>query len=281
MSPRLPSASTSRPGVAAAWRDVCASASQPAAPRRSKQASCGLTATHAGPAASITARQCAATAAAARSAAAPVAAGGPSAAGPEPRRVGVEPEDDLGLARCDEARQPVAEARPGRRLVQRDCGRQLLTAFFSAAPALNFGDFDAAIWIFSPVRGCTPMRSPRCGDVELAEAGERHVAAALERVLDRAQHGVDGVRRPASWTGPPARRRGRRTQTSSRCAPPWRGLGYPTLTAISDERRRGSAAGSRVEATPSKPHFAAFDAPADGPDLGRSRPMRSPGSRGW
>ena len=48
--------STSRP-AARACAQVASSASQPANPRRSKQASCGLTATQAGPAASISARQ--------------------------------------------------------------------------------------------------------------------------------------------------------------------------------------------------------------------------------
>ena len=73
--------------------------------------------------------------------------------GPEARRIGIEPQDDLGLALLDEARQPVRETRPGRRLVQGFCAGQLLTDFFSAAPALNFGDFEAAMRILSPVRG--------------------------------------------------------------------------------------------------------------------------------
>ena len=64
-SPRLPSASTSRPW-SRAIATTCSSASQPGAPSRSKQASCGLTATHAGPAATIAARQCSVTASAAR-----------------------------------------------------------------------------------------------------------------------------------------------------------------------------------------------------------------------
>ena len=44
------------------------------------------------------------------------AVGGDVGAGlrPELRRVGIEPQDDLGLAAGDEARQPVAEGRPGR-----------------------------------------------------------------------------------------------------------------------------------------------------------------------
>ena len=101
-------------------------------PRRSKQASCGLTATHAGPAASMSARQCASTGRGGRSVPPTrVARGAPAAGGrdgraggrrrasarspgvgerepdvgariaggggrrPEPRGVGIDPEDDL------------------------------------------------------------------------------------------------------------------------------------------------------------------------------------------
>jgi len=38
---------------------------------------------------------------------------------PEPGRIGVEAQDDLGLARRDERRQPVSETRTGRRLDER------------------------------------------------------------------------------------------------------------------------------------------------------------------
>ena len=64
-SPRLPSAITSRPW-SRAIATTCSSASQPGAPSRSKQASWSLTATHAGPAASIAARQWSVTASAVR-----------------------------------------------------------------------------------------------------------------------------------------------------------------------------------------------------------------------
>ena len=57
------------------------SAAQPGAPSRSKHASCGLTATHAGPAASISAAQWPPTAAAARSAAVPDGGAAPTAPG--------------------------------------------------------------------------------------------------------------------------------------------------------------------------------------------------------
>ena len=69
------------------------SASRPGAPRRSKQASCGLTATTASPTASITAAQCAATAAA------PLRRRSRGRDGcrvrPQPGRVRIEAEDDL------------------------------------------------------------------------------------------------------------------------------------------------------------------------------------------
>src|SRR5689334_14189116 len=79
------------------------------------------------------------------------AVGGDVAPGirPEPGRIRVQPQDDLGLALGDARRQPVAER------------RQLLTDFLSLAPAVNFGTFDAAIWIGSPVRGWTPWRALR------------------------------------------------------------------------------------------------------------------------
>jgi len=87
-SPRLPSAIVSRPARRAAAQ-TSVSAAQPGAPSRSKQASCGLTATQAGPARSISSRQWAATAAAARSAASPAPASCPASfagSGSRPRQ---------------------------------------------------------------------------------------------------------------------------------------------------------------------------------------------------
>jgi len=55
-SPRLPSATISSPASRAAAQ-TSSSAAQPGAPRRSKQASCGLIATQAGPARSISVLQ--------------------------------------------------------------------------------------------------------------------------------------------------------------------------------------------------------------------------------
>ena len=84
------------------------SAAQPGAPSRSKQASCSFTPAQAAPAASISARQWAATAPAARSAGV-----SPAAAALRIRqqlgRIGVEPEQQLALARADELRDAVAE----------------------------------------------------------------------------------------------------------------------------------------------------------------------------
>ena len=57
---------------------------------------------------------------------------------PEPGRVRVEPEHDLGLALGDPRGERVSEGGGGR--VQRP-----LTAFFSALPALKRGTRDAAI----------------------------------------------------------------------------------------------------------------------------------------
>jgi hypothetical protein len=87
----LPSAIVSSLASRAAPQ-TSASAAQPGAPSRSKQASWGLTATQAGPARSISSRQWAATAAAARSATVAVASPAPSAAsfagsGSRPRQI--------------------------------------------------------------------------------------------------------------------------------------------------------------------------------------------------
>ena len=152
MSPRLPSASTSRPASRAASQSPCErSPARRAEPLEAGELRLDRDAGLAGGGDHRAAvrRDCGGR----LLGGAALARGTRRGGGPEPRRVGIEPEDDLRLAPLDEARQPVREARPGRRLVQGDCGCQLLTAFFSAAPALNFGDFDAAMRIFSPVRG--------------------------------------------------------------------------------------------------------------------------------
>jgi hypothetical protein len=76
---------------------------------------------------------------------------------PQTCGVGVEPQDDLGLALRDEGVQPVGEVLTGRGPgLFRPAARQPLTAFLRPEPAVKRGTFDAAIWIGSPVRGCTP-----------------------------------------------------------------------------------------------------------------------------
>ena len=83
----------------------------PARPRRSKQASWSLTATHAGPAASIAAAQWRTTASAVatlRLARHPL-----ERRRPQRRRVGVEPEHDPAAALLYERREPVREVRLG------------------------------------------------------------------------------------------------------------------------------------------------------------------------
>ena len=77
--------------------------------------------------------------------------------GPELRGVGIEPQNDLGLAAGDVAGQPVTEGcAGGPHLVQSVGDQPFLTDFLRPEPAENFGAFDAAIWIFSPVCGLTP-----------------------------------------------------------------------------------------------------------------------------
>ena len=66
--------------------------------------------------------------------------------GPEARGIGVEPQDDLGLALGDERLEALGEAR----------GAQPFSAFFSPDPAVKRGTLEALIWIFSPVEGLTP-----------------------------------------------------------------------------------------------------------------------------
>ena len=117
---------------------MCSSASQPGAPRRSKQASWGLTATTAGATASISARQWARTAAAVSRRATTPALGGLLAGRllrvgegerepcprfaraidrrrPQLRRVGIDAEHDLGLTFGDGRTQPIAERQTGAR----------------------------------------------------------------------------------------------------------------------------------------------------------------------
>ena len=134
MSPRLPSAIASKP-ASWAYSTTLSKAAHPGAPSCSKRASCGLTATQAGPAASIKAMQCTSTAFAADSAGDPLPPLGASPSAldapppplgappcdateaalrfeghrPQRHRVGVEPEHDLGLALGHACREQVSE----------------------------------------------------------------------------------------------------------------------------------------------------------------------------
>ncbi len=108
MSPRLPSAITSSP-AARAWATTAPSTARPGSPSASKRASCGLTATQAGAAASISARQCASTAAAAALARRKLAVGR-LRGGPQRSWIGIDAEDELGLALGHPRGQRVAEA---------------------------------------------------------------------------------------------------------------------------------------------------------------------------
>ena len=85
------------------------------------------------------------------------------------RGIGVDPEDDLGLARGDGGGEPVAERRDAagagdvarRRPAQLRAPGCYLTAFLRPEPAVKRGTLLAAIVIVSPVRGLRPSRAPR------------------------------------------------------------------------------------------------------------------------
>src|SRR4051794_25644568 len=182
MSPRLASATTSSP-AARACSTTCSSACQPAAPRRSKQATCGLTATHAGPAASMTARQWAATS--------PPAAGQSlSGSGSSPstiwdlrsatRPASRSPKGGPAAGRSDGATAAIAGPSAVEGLLERRAGGELRH--------VRRGDLDRLAGARVHALTGVAMRH-----VELAEPGEHDVAAALERVLDDLEYSVDGL----------------------------------------------------------------------------------------
>ena len=200
MSPRLPSASTSRPR-SRAWATVAASAAQPSAPRRSKQASCGLTATQAGPAASISAAQCARTAAAARLAGEPSAGTSSSASGHSWAGSGSSPRTICDSRAATRSASRSAKGTVTRSIAARPAARDgpsglnhyRRTACLRFEAATNFGTRAAGISIASPVRGCWPVARGALGDGELAEAGKRHLPATAENVLHGVEHGIDRI----------------------------------------------------------------------------------------
>jgi hypothetical protein len=113
---------------------------------------------------------------------------------PQTCGVGVEPQDDLGLALRDEGVQPVGEVQTGRGPgLLRVAGLQRLvvdglleTRAGREARHLRRRDLDrlAGARVHS-------LTGAALGDMELAEPGERHIAPALQRLLDGVEHGVN------------------------------------------------------------------------------------------
>ena len=217
-SPRLPSASTSSPARARVRARSPRARASPAEPRRSKQASCGLTATQAGPAASISARQWASTAAAASAAAgaglrrrrrrrpcrrarwrgARALAGGLAGSGHRRAGSGSIPRTicDSRAATAAASRSPNgrgAGASPDQPAPGIGGAAGYLTAFLRPEPAVKRGTRLAAIVIVSPVRGLRPSRAPRSATWNLPKPVKLTSSPPLSDVLDRADDRVDGV----------------------------------------------------------------------------------------
>src|SRR3954470_9563475 len=193
MSPRLASARTIRP-ASRARAHVMASAIQPGAPRRSKQATCGFTATQAGPAAAMSAAQCTATAAAARSAGAPSAGATATASGHRRAGSGSRPRTTCDSRSPTSAASRAPKAAPtGRWGAGCRTGLAALQGLLQAGARTELrharrGDLDR----LAGARMDALARAA-LGDAELAEAREVHLAASLEGVLDGLQKGVDGL----------------------------------------------------------------------------------------
>src|SRR4051794_24200482 len=194
MSPRLASARTSRP-AARACSTVADSAAPPGAPRRSKQATCGLTATIAAPTASITARQWARTAAAARAAGVVPSA---ARAAPGQRRPG---SGSRPSTICDSRSATIAASRSATWMSPAACAAPdgggapgwglALDGLLEAGPGgearhLGGRDLDRLAGA-----GMHTLAGAAIGDVELAEAGERDLTPSGERLLDDSEDGID------------------------------------------------------------------------------------------
>ena len=261
-SPRLPSASTSRPARARVRADG-SSASQPAKPSRSKHASWGLAATHAGPAASISAREWASTAAAASAGGGAGAAGRSGGDGGAAERGGEAPRGspvastrgppqarrDRGRSR---GRSATRAPRPRRRAVRRSAGAGPLTAGARHGRRCQLLDGLLEARAGGEARhlagrdrhrlaraGVATLAGAALGDVELPEAGEADLLATLQRLSIVGMTASTACRRP-SCSGRSSPRPCRRTPTSS-CAPPLRAGSFPRgvvdcakLTAVSD-----------------------------------------------
>ena len=113
-----------------------------------------MTATQAGPARSISARQWAATAAAGQLGGRRLGSPGSRPVPGQLGRVGVEAEADLAAALFDERREPIRERSSA-------ATQPPLTLVFRAEPAEKRGTLPPGIVIRSPVRGLTPWRGPR------------------------------------------------------------------------------------------------------------------------
>src|SRR3954470_21391698 len=192
MSPRLASASTKRP---AAWAcsTVALSAAQPGAPRRSKQATCGLTATTASPTASMTARQWARTPAAAR-AAGGLASAARTASGQRRPGSGSRPSTicDSRSATMAASRSatwpPVGPAAPDADVApswELALDGLLETGARGEARHLRRRDLDRLAGA-----GVDTLAGAALGDVELAEPREGDLATAGEGLLDDAEDGI-------------------------------------------------------------------------------------------
>src|SRR5262249_45656678 len=133
------------------------------------------------------------------------------------------PQHNLGRAFLYRPGQPVAEcliasranhhrtdahlARPGAAvagtlLLRRTEGRYL-TAFLSAAPAVNFGTREAAIWILSPVAGLRPSRALRCETLNLPKP--ENVTSLPRFRADSIVSSIASTASPASFLLNPAR----------------------------------------------------------------------------
>ena len=208
---------------------VRSSASQPGAPSRSKQASWSLTATQAGPAATMAARQWSATASAVRARARrPPSAGaadrstasGQSAAGSgsSPSTTRLRRSSTSAASRSQKCvANPRARTRDSRTSSSRALDGLLQRGAGAEARHLARRDLD----LLAGLRVHT-LAGAAVGDRELPEAGEVDLAAARQHLLDRVEDGVDRLVRPHPCPGPSGRPPGPRTRTSSR-SPPCRG----------------------------------------------------------
>src|SRR4051794_25626761 len=185
---------------------VASSAAQPGAPSRSKQASCGLTATHDGPAASIASRQWRSTAAPVRAA---TSSGGASRAGSAPTASGQRADGSgsrpstIWLRRSStSAASRSAKPSLGRSPTAYARGSCCCSALGAALDGVLEGRTGAeprhaAGGDLDPLARLRVHALTRAsiGDRELAEPGEVDVSPTAQCLLDHSEDGVDGVAR--------------------------------------------------------------------------------------